>query len=186
MSDDRETLIQQLLDEQGDYRVSELQRVHTFHELLQRTKPTFYRSLREAMLGKRQEKEEPHDGVRTSTSFELGVTLTRELALPESTERYVGCAFALCVEGKDLKGNASLEKHRGGDLQWRLVTNETWPTRVEHFIKRGRPLGGEVHIKELQSLARQAEVTIPEGVLEDLFRSIDSRLSRLYRVLRSK
>ena len=116
----------------------------------------------------------------------VDVLLTDERWVPESSERYVGSAFALSVEGADLRGNASLEKHQGGELQWRLVTNETWPTRVEPFIRRGRPRGGEIHIRELASLAREREVAVPEGVMEEIFRAIDARLFRLFRVLRAR
>lgn len=186
MSDEHETLIQLLLDQQGAYRVSELQRAYRFHELLKETMPTFYTYLRDAMLGKKLEEVKLDDrGVRAGSSFELGVSFTCELS-EDVAERFVGCAFALCVEGNDLKGNASLEKRQGDEVLWRLVTNETWPARVEHFIRRGRPLRGEVHIRELESLSRESEVTIPDGVLEWIFRSIDSRLFRLFQVLRSK
>jgi len=195
MNDD-ERLIQLLGG--AAFRDSELQRAHEFHELLRTQRPGFFRHLREAMLGSKPAAEYVEDrGVKISQSFELGVTVSFDL-YQEGDMLYRASAFALCVEGKELRGNASLEKllvsgwsGEGAKKRpartepiFKLVTNEAWPTRVEPFIRRGKSVKAVKHLAMLSELARQEGVEIDPALLEEAFEPVDQRLVRIYRGLR--
>jgi hypothetical protein len=200
MNDD-ERLIQLLSTGGAAFRASELQRAHEFHELLRARRPAFYRHLREAVLGSRPAAEYVEDRrVEINKSFDLGVAVSFEVQRQEEMGDFVyrAAAFALCVEGRELRGNASLEKLLvtgwSGDGDGRkpakteqvckLVTNEAWPTRTEPFIKKGKSLKAARHQSMLAELARQEGLELAEGLLEELFEPVDQRLVGIFRGLR--
>lgn len=202
MSDDARLI--QLLSTGGPaFRASELQRAHEFHELLRARRPAFYRHLREAVLGSKPATKYVEDrSVKVSKSFDLGVEVSFELQRAEGTSDvvYRAAAFALCVEGRELRGNASLEKRLvsewSGDDEGRerrpaktepvytFVTNEAWPMRTEPFIKKGKSLQAARHLSMLAEQGRQEALELDQALLEEVFAPVDQRLVRIYRGLR--
>jgi hypothetical protein len=195
MSADHERMAQLLSGGGSAFRTSELQRAFEFHDLLKRREPSLYRYLREAMLGKKPAEVSLGDrGVEVADGFELGLTATYEHPAVEEDRQwiYAGRAFALCVEGGELKGNVSVEKLRvlsereRRKREWKLVTNEAWPTRVIAFTKRRKPLGAELHLGQLMSIARDEGVEVAEERLKEVLFPLDARLTRIFRAIRGK
>jgi len=190
--------------EGGAFRISDLERAHTFHGLLKESEPSFYHYLKEAMLGKEMEQTPLLDkGVLASVDFELKMDLCYQHRAEEEGQDwlYVGRAFDLRAEGDALQGNVSLSKYRllpqdrvtdnkksawapqKRNRLWKLVTNETWPAMAAPFIRRGRSLRAELHIKQLRRLARDEELLLEAEVLAAVFLPLDARLLRIYQAI---
>ena len=190
MSEDhRQRMIQLLTTGGAAFRSSEVKRAHDFRDALLAAEPTFYEHLYRAMLGGKQVRAKYEDeGVVASESFKLGVTFSHEVTVEGAT--YFGCAYALTMEGKDLSGNISLERRTGDgpkvQTDWKVATNETWPTMVIPFTRRGKSLGAKLHLAELKKVLAEEDLQVSPAALVEVFAPIDARLQRVRRAIRGK